>query len=131
MSETRRSVRSIGVAAGLLLAIAILAAGCSSTTPLGTVTGRMYQVGGPAPSSPVAVRGVVTLTNVTTGTKYHSTVKEKSGYDIAVPTGTYRVSGLSESDFANGHEMSAFPANAVIKVHRDRAVAENVYVSIS
>ena len=40
-----------------------------------------------------AVRGVVALTNVSTGAKYHADSKGRSGYSIEAPVGTYTVTG--------------------------------------
>jgi hypothetical protein len=126
--RSRAWVRATSAA---VLMFATFVAGCSDTTPMGTVTGHMYQVGGPAPGSPVAVRGLISLTNVTNGTKYTATSNGKSGYAAQVPVGTYKVSGLSEQDFSNGHEMRGFPASALIKVRQGKTARDNLYASIS
>jgi len=117
-------------AVALLMSLVAFLGGCLSTTPMGTVTGQMVQVGGAPPGSPVAVRGEVTLTNVTTGTKYSAASNGKSGYSVQVPVGTYKVNGLSQQDFANGHEMTALPTSTTVKLRQGTTARDNLYVPI-
>jgi hypothetical protein len=124
-----------GAVVAMFMSLVAILGGCLSTTtrsamPTGTVAGHMYQVGGPAPGSPVAVRGVVMLTNVTTGTKYAADSNGKTGYRVQVPVGTYKVSGLSAQDLANGHEMTAFPASTSVIVRQGTTARDNLDASI-
>ena len=97
---------------------------------MGTVTGRIIQVGGPSEAPSIPVRGVVTLTNVSTGVKYLADAKGKSGFSVQVPVGTYRLTGRSEQDFSNGHEMTTNPSPPV-RVRQGTTSRVNLYISIS
>lgn len=131
--ERRHRVRDIGAfsAVAICLVVAVVVVGCSSITPTGTVTGQIIQVGGPAGTPNQPVRGAVTLTNVSSGAKFHGTPKAKSGFSLAVPAGTYRVSGLSAQDFVNSHEMNAFPSPSIVTVRGNVTSRVNLYVEIS
>ena len=79
----------------LLVVVAILgiisvhlAAACAQ--PTGTITGHLYQVGGPAPGAPTPVPGTVYVSG-----EGSVAVGSDGRFSIAVPAGTYTLSGSS------------------------------------
>ena len=107
---------------GALCVLALSLAACSSTPPMGTVTGRIVQVGG-IERGASAVRGVVTLTNVSTGVQYHADSKGKAGYSIEVPVGTYTVTG-------RGHGGLAATARQTVHVRQSKTSRVNLIIPI-
>jgi hypothetical protein len=97
---------------------------------VGTVDGRIIQVGGPSGAPSISVRGVVTLRNLSSGVRYRATANGTSGYSIKVPPGTYNVTGSSLQDFDNGHEMSA-SAGQPVHVRAGTTSDVNLYIQIS
>jgi hypothetical protein len=97
---------------------------------VGTVDGRMIQVGGPPGAPSISVRGVVTLTNLSSGVRYRATANRTSGYSIKVPPGTYNVTGSSLQDFDNGHEMSA-SAGQPVHIRAGTTSIVDLYIQIS
>jgi hypothetical protein len=95
----------------------------------GTVDGQIIQVGGPAGTPDMAVRGIVTLTNVASGISYHASANRTGGYAIKLPPGTYSVKGISLSDYSDGEPMGAVGAQSVAVVSGE-AVEVNLYVQI-
>ena len=69
-------------------------ASCSGQNPAdGTLTGHLYGVGGPAPGSPRAWPGTVTLTGP--GVHRNLPVGANGAYTVTLPAGRYTVIGHS------------------------------------
>jgi hypothetical protein len=101
----------------------------TTTSATGTVSGQIIQVGGPAGAANRAVRGVVTLTAVSSGAKYQVSSGPPGGYSVRVPAGTYDVSGISLDDLSDGHPMGALGKSPVV-VMAGRTVHVDLYVQI-
>jgi hypothetical protein len=113
------------------IGVAIEAGVGSSTGVVGTVTGRIIQVGGPAGVPPEVVNGQVTLTNVSTGATYQASSGKPAGYSIAVPPGTYDIGGISFEDYSDGNPMHAYAQSASVVVTAGRTVHVDLSVQIS
>jgi hypothetical protein len=107
----------------------MVAAVVTTTSATGTVSGQIIQVGGPAGAPNRAVRGVVTLTDVSSGAKYQVSSGPPGGYSVTVPAGSYDVSGISLDDSSDGHPMGAIGKSPVVVV-AGRTVHVDLYVQI-
>lgn len=97
--------------------------------PVGIVTGKLLRVGGPAPGSPVPLPGEVTLTNVTSGTKYATSAGSDGRFDLAVPPGTYQVTAKSPLVHVGTKEMVG-RATGPVHVGKGTTKSVKVYFSI-
>jgi hypothetical protein len=117
----------------LLVVIGIgLAVEAATSGRVGTVSGQVIQVGAVdsvGPDTAHVVQGVVTLTNVTSGTSYQVSSNQPGGYSIEFPVGTYDVSGISVDDYSDGSPMRAYGVSSVV-VSSGRTVHVDLYVPI-
>lgn len=135
----RPTRKTIGLIAGSALAAsgalggvaAVMIPAVHTIHSVGTVSGQLFQDGGPVQLPPatgiVPVNGDMTFTNVATGATFSVHVTH-GGYSIALPAGKYKVVGLSSEDFADGHPMGA---SGTVIVHAGRTSTENLYAQIS
>jgi hypothetical protein len=79
---------------------------------LGTVAGTLVRVGGPAPGAAVPLRGQVVALNAA-GVRIAAAVGRSGRYRLALPPGTYQLSGHSPLVHVNGAEMLCTAARAV------------------
>ncbi len=78
----------------------------------GTVSGRVERVGGPAPGAAVAVRGVVTLTQVPSQLRFRAADGADGRFSLSVPTGDYRIEATTPD--VVDHGRTGAPRDAVI-----------------
>jgi hypothetical protein len=100
-----------------------------ATGAFGNVDGQIIQVGGPPGNPDVGVRGLVALTNISSGVSYHASAGRKSGYSVKVPPGAYSVTGSSLDDYSDGHPMGAY-ARQPVTVLAGTTVHVDLYVQI-
>ncbi|MGH9920788.1 MAG: hypothetical protein ACRD6W_18205 [Nitrososphaerales archaeon] len=96
---------------------------------IGTVRGTLLRVGGPAPGSPVPIPGQATLTDVASRTKFQATAGTDGHYSVALPPGTYRVSGKSPLVHLGNREMVG-EATTTVRVQPNQASQADVYFSV-
>ena len=113
----------------LTVALALSGCGTSGATPTGTVTGQLLRVGGPAPGSPVAIPGSVTLQEVSTGRRFRASTATDGRFSVKVPAGTYEVSGQSPQVLSNNREIVG-TAGSVVRVQANETSRANVHISI-
>lgn len=78
----------------------------------------------------MVVKGVVTLTNVSSGASYRASSNRSSGYSVQLPPGDYSVTGISLDDFSGGQPMGAFARGSPVVVTAEAIVEVNLYVQI-
>jgi hypothetical protein len=105
----------------LLVAAALLTA-CSGSPHHGTLSGRLYVVGGPSPGAPRAVDG--TVVGVGPSGRHIAKAGGDGHYTMHLPVGTHAVSGTSPS-YNNG--LSPCVSTAMVTVTKDHLNTNDVW----
>jgi hypothetical protein len=77
------------------IGVGVLAATGSTLGPFGTVSGQLIQTKG-SDSGTLAIQGVVTFTNVVSGSEFSASSGPDDRYLLAVPPGSYNVTSVGD-----------------------------------